>query len=144
MGVVDGRVVAGADGDELGSGGRRSGVRGNAGALCKRAGRSTGDALRGAASSVDTRPGPNEHRSVGGGERRRRWSSVISETATTACNRENGEGEEEQQLTAVAAGVEAGSGKAGAERGGEANLRRLRRGKATGVALRGPSGSLAR
>ena len=60
---------------------------------------------------MDTRPGPNGHRSVGGGERRRQWSSVIGETTTTACNRENGEGEEEQQLTEVAAGVEAGSGK---------------------------------
>ena len=36
---------------------------------------------------------------------------VVDEAAATACNRENGEGEKEQQLTEVAAGVEAGSGK---------------------------------
>ena len=93
---------------------------------------------------MDVRPGPNGHLSIIGGKHERWRVSVIGEAAATACNRENKEGEKEQQLTAVAAGVQAGSGKAGAERGSEADLRRPRRGKASGAALRGPSDCVAR
>ena len=53
-------------------------------------------------------------------------------TAATAYWGENGEGEEDQELTAVPVGIKAGSGKVGAERGGEADLRRPRRGRASG------------
>ena len=50
----------------------------------------------------------------------------------TVHERGNGEGQDGAWLTVIAASVKAGSGKVGAERGGEADLRRPRRGKAPG------------
>ena len=71
--VLAGPVVAGGDGYEFGSGGRRSGAGG---------------------------------------------------TAATACNRRNGEGEEEQELTAVATRPTASSGRNRSEAGRRGVLRR--------------------
>ena len=69
----------------------------------------------------------------GGGDelRRRRFQSSAKRQLRRAIEKME-RGQKEQQLTAVAVGFEAGSGRAGAERGGEADLRRPRRGKASG------------
>ena len=68
-------------------------------AACKRAGCHASSALRNIASATGARTGPKGHRGFAGDERGLRRVSVVGKAATTACKRENGKGEKEEELT---------------------------------------------
>ena len=68
-------------------------------AACKRAGCHASSALRNIARATGARTGPKGHRDFTGDERGRRRVSVVGKAATTACKRENGKGEKEEELT---------------------------------------------
>ena len=113
-------------------------------AACKRADCHASSALRNVASATGARTGPKGHRGFAGDERGRRRLSVIGKAATTVCKRENREGEKEEELTGSWPVQTTGPGKRRSERDGEADLRRPRRGKTSGAALRGSSGRVRR